>query len=241
MSDEAGELTVGGPTVEGATTKQKVALGASAITAGASILAAVTGNADAVVHAPGKVAEAITRPIEAILPGVSSEYTTPKEVFDGTVDVRIHGLNGRTAPSTAANIVDWDDLKLVTSRFDSTNNKTYEDYLDLSGKEGFTIERPYFVEGQNPNGGHSENGSRWLKFQALKDGKKIDVYVSVSQQTSDHVTLNGNGTVEIDFAKVDGVDVVKPKDLSKHLPNGQLNHVVPLAPAAPISSSSNQK
>ncbi len=232
MSEDSKEMTVGGPVVEGPTTKQKIALGASAVTAGASILAAITGNADAVVHAPGDVAEAMTRPIEAILPGVSSEFTTPKEVFDGTVDVRINGLNGRTEPNTSSNIVDWGDLKLVTSRFDSNDNKTYEDYLDLSGKEGFTIERPYFVEAQNPNGGHSENGNRWLKVQALKDGKKIDVYVSVSQQTSDHVTLHGNGEIEIDFSKLDGADVVKPKDLSKHLPNGQLNHITPLAQSA---------
>lgn len=232
MSDEAVELTVGGPTVEGPSTKQKVALGVAATTAAASILASVTGNADNVVNAAGDATGAITRSIDAVLPGVSSEYTTPKEVFNGTVDVRIKGLNGRTEPNTASNIVDWDDLKLVTSRYDENDKKTYEDYLDLAGKEGFTIERPYFVEAQNPNGGHSENGSRWLKFQAMKDGKKIDVYVSVSQQTSDHVSLNGSGEVAIDYGKLDGVDAVKPKDPSKPLPNGQLNHIVPLAPAA---------
>ncbi len=229
MSEDSAELTVGGPQVEGATTKQKIALGASAVTAGASILAAVTGNADTVVHAPGNVAEAITRPIESILPGTSSEFTTPKEIFDGTVDVRIQGLNGRTEPNTSSDIVDWKNIKLITTRFDSSDNKTYEDYMDLSDKDGFTIERPYFVEAQNPNGGHSENGNRWLKFQALKDGKKIDVYVSVSQQTSDNITLKGNGEIQIDYAKLDGVDVVKPKDSTQHLPNGALNHIVPLS------------
>lgn len=239
MSEDGTELTVGGPAIESPTAKQKVAFGLAAGTAAASIVAAVTGNADTVAHAPGQVAEAITRPIEAVLPGVSSEFTTPKEVFDGTVDVRIHGLNGRTEPNTASSIVNWEDLKLVTSRFDANDNKTYEDFLELSGKEGFTIERPYFIEAQNPNGGHSENGNRWLKFQALnKEGKKIDVYVNVSQQTSDHVKLNGNGVIEIDYARLDGADAVKPKDTSKPLPNGQLNHIIPLTP--PVTNSSGQ-
>lgn len=202
------------------------------IAAGAAAAAiAATGTGDDIVNTADKITDTLTGPVEALMPDVSSEFTTPKEVLRGSVDIHIDGeLNGRRQPNTEGEIVDWKGIRLVTSDFDPDQNMNIEKLIDLSDKEGFSVENPLIVLAQDPDGGAQK--ARWLKLPAEgKDGDRFDVYVSISSQTFPHVELKGTDFVGIKSKEMDGVTAYLPENEGEELPNGQFNHIRTLTPA----------
>lgn len=201
----------------------------AATLAGAATLLA-TGTADNALHLADQTVDAITSPFEA-LTDVSDEFTTPKEVYAGAINVSLDGdLNGRKQPNTDSEKIDWNNIKFVTSRFDSEKNQNVEDFIE-AGK-GFSIDNPLIVLAQDADGGAKPG--RWLKLPAInKDGDRFDVYVSISQQTFPNIDLDGDGYVGIKTQKLeDGKQGYMPAEPGKDLPNGEFNHIRTLTPPA---------
>lgn len=210
--------------------KPKTTGAAAATIAGAATLLA-TGTADNALNIADQTVDTMTSPFES-LNDVSDEFITPKEVFAGSINVSLDGeLNGRKQPNTDSAKIDWDNIKLVTSKFDSDQNKNVEDFIE-AGK-GFSIDNPLIVLAQDADGGAGQG--RWLKLPAInKDGDRFDVYVSISQQTFPQIDLEGEGYIGIKTQKLkDGKQGYMPAEPGKDLPNGEFNHIRTLTPPTP--------
>lgn len=206
------------PDINASSLGQKIALATGAATAATSIVAAVTGNAYNLVHG---AQDAISTTSEALSPDISREFTTPKELLKGSAEINIDGgLKGRKIPNTEGKVVDWNDIKLVSTKFNPEDNLTYEDLLDLSETKSFFVENPLFVNAQNPDGGAFPG--RWLKLAAEKDGDRFDLYISLSQQTSSEIDIIGK-FINIKTANRDGTKMYLPEQ-GEILPNGAINH-----------------
>ncbi|MDO8269221.1 MAG: hypothetical protein Q7T54_00945 [Candidatus Levybacteria bacterium] len=207
--------------------KKTVAAGAVAATLVA------TGTADNVLNSADNVADAVTRPIEAVLPGTSEDFKTPKNVLTGSIDVHIDGeLKARKDPNTSGDIVDWKKLKLVTEEFDPNDNKMKEKLVDLSAAERFRVSNLLMVEAQATGGGFSEDRN-WGKIRAEDEhGERFDLYFSVSEETNAEIDRKDNDIIPIDFKDLgDGKSAVKPKDASSNAPTiGTVNSITLIQP-----------
>lgn len=203
-------------------------------------IAGVAYKADAFDHAKDfantvtDTTGAIVRPIESFLPGTSEDFTTPKEIFEGKIDIRTDGdLRVHTDPNTVSKNVGWEGLKIITPDYDRENGKITEKLIEAEQNGGFIVENAMIVYGQNPNGGISKEGSQWIKLLAEKDGERMYVYVNKSQQTFGQVTAEEGGkTVDIKFDNLPGGgNVIVAKENHAQLPQPyELNHVTSLPP-----------
>lgn len=206
--------------------KRHKALAAGAVAATAI---AATGTGDKIANVAGDAMDLATKPIEAILPDTSSEFTTPKEIYNGSVDLNLaNELHMRLDPNAAGDIVDKEDLELVTSVYDAEKNENVEKLIDLSNVTGVKVNNPLVVHAQNMDGG--ANKGKWLILPAEKDGKRFNVFVSLSEQTSPYYTLNGEGFVGIKTQELDGAQAYLPENPGDSLPNGAINDIQPLVP-----------
>lgn len=213
---------------------QSIGRGGLAAVVGVTGASAVTGSA--LEHfdpsLPSQIEKVVSAPLEIVgnaLPGTSSEFTTPKEVLAGRIDIRTDGgLRARKEPNMSGDVVDWNKIKILTNKMGADGK-----YIPLPpSSEGFSIQNPLIVDAQNPNGGATHG--KWPKILVEdEEGKQFSIYVSQSEQTAGQVSVEGN-FVEISSQELDGKMAYKAKNPGDALPNGAFNDVIPLvAPETP--------
>jgi hypothetical protein len=204
-------------------------LTAAATVAATATLLGATGHMDDTVNAADNSVEKVS---SLLTPDISKEFTTPQEVFEGTMNIKIDGLDARKEPNASGDKIDMSKIKLATTVYDSQTQLTNEEFLSLSDQEGFTLDNALIVHGQNLEGGAQK--AKWIKLEAANndDNEKFDVYIPIYIDNYTKIDQFGN-FVNVMKKDLDGKDEYVPTEEPDRRILGEFSHAMPLVQDTP--------